>query len=89
MPHPLGNDRQKETSASWYAARTHSGSTTCEPLQLVITSQVNTAVDYHALELQSRPEKNDFDLSTVNVAIGATVDKTTANCYVVKAPYRG
>ena len=64
----------------------YSGSTTGEPLHLVITPQLNTAVDYHALELQGRPAKNGFDLSTVNVATGATVAKTTANSYVVDAP---
>lgn len=64
----------------------YSGSTTGEPLHLVITPQLNTAVDYHALELQSRPEKTNFDLSTYNVATGATVARTTANSYVVDAP---
>ena len=64
----------------------YTGSTTGEPLHLVITPQLNTAVDYHALELQGRPAKTDFDLSTVNVATGATVRRTTANSYVVDAP---
>ena len=64
----------------------YTGSTAGEPLQLVITPQANTAVDYHAIELSERPEKTDFDLSTVNVATGETVGQTTANCYVVDAP---
>ena len=66
----------------------YTGSTAGEPLHLVITAQENTAVDHHGNELKSRVGRHpaNFDLSTYNVATGATVAKTTANCYVVDAP---
>ncbi|MBR4586028.1 MAG: hypothetical protein IKO29_04735 [Bacteroidales bacterium] len=55
-------------------------------MRLHLDSQPNLAVDPHAEALKARTPKNDFDLSTINVATGATVARTTANCYVVQAP---
>ena len=89
-----GENNWSETGApDWLSVADgvdYSGSTTGEPLHLVITPQLNTAVDYHAIELNGRTEKgtasDPFDLSTVNVATGATVARTTANSYVVDAP---
>ena len=41
--------------------------------------------DDHTIRLQNAREKEDFDLSTLNVATGGQVSRTTANCYVVQA----
>ena len=72
---------------SWLstAAGTHVGSTTGEYLSVTASAQVNSAPDPHHDELSKASRaKTDFDLSTYNVATGATVSRTTANCYVVR-----
>ena len=55
-------------------------------LRVSVEPQPNLAVDSHAQVLKARTPVTDFDLSTKNVATGATVARTTANCYVVQAP---
>lgn len=73
----------------WLTATTDSnqqGSATGEYIVLTVAPQVNSATDPHHTELAGRTAKSNFDLSTINVATGATVQKTTANCYVVQAP---
>ena len=62
------------------------GSVSGEALTLTVGAQANSATDAHAATLKSRDHKADFDLSTLNVATGETVERTTANCYVVGAP---
>ena len=78
---------------SWFSINSPSslnGSTTGESLTLNMSAQVNTAVpfyekDVHTRNLYNATPKTNFDLSTINVATGATVSRTTANCYVVQA----
>jgi hypothetical protein len=55
-------------------------------MRISLKPQPNLAVDAHAEALKNATPKTDFDLSTINVATGATVARTTANCYVVQAP---
>ena len=55
-------------------------------MRISLKPQPNLAVDAHAEALKNATPKSDFDLSTINVATGATVARTTANCYVVQAP---
>ena len=62
------------------------GFTRPREMRISLKPQPNLAVDTHAEILKARPAKSDFDLSTINVATGATVARTTANCYVVQAP---
>jgi hypothetical protein len=64
-----------------------------QPLSIVAAPQENAIpldgngipLDEHTNALRAAAQKSDFDLSTINVATGATVDRTTANCYVVQA----
>ncbi len=77
------------TAPDWLAANSPSsfaGSVEGEDLTLTMEAQVNTAVDSHHNILKERTPKADFDLATLNVATGETVNRTTANCYVVQAP---
>lgn len=63
----------------------HAGSTTGESLPVTVAAQENSTPDPHHIELSKASRtKTNFDLSTVNVATGATVARTTANCYVVQ-----
>lgn len=62
------------------------GSVDGQELRLVVAPQEDSYVNPHTTELRSRAAKTNFDLSTVNVATGQTVSRTTANCYVVDAP---
>ncbi len=70
------------------------GSVDGQPLSIVTAAQENAIpldgngipLDEHTNALRAATRKTDFDLSTINVATGATVDRTTANCYVVQAP---
>ena len=62
------------------------GYTTGATLSAKLAPQLNTGSDPHHDALQARTPANNFDLSTKNVATGATVARTTANCYVVDAP---
>ena len=71
----------------------YTGSTRGKRLMVNISAQENQAVDLHAealkdptLHPQKGTEADPFDLSTINVATGQTVDRSTANCYVVQAP---
>ena len=48
--------------------------------------QDNSGEDPHGDILKARTAKENFDLSTLNVATGATVQTNTANCYVIDAP---
>lgn len=57
-----------------------------QSLGLSIQVQNNSIPDAHHEVLAARPAKTDFDLSTYNVATGATVATSTANCYVISAP---
>ena len=64
------------------------GSIEGEELTLTLEARTESGYDEHADTLSRRSrgtEKDPFDLSTVNVATGATVARTTANCYVVSA----
>ena len=63
------------------------GSVEGEDLALTITQQdfVESADPRHTV-LAGQNAKSGFDLSTVNVATGETVSRSTANCYVVQAP---
>ena len=69
------------------------GSVEGQPLSIVVYPQVNAIplddngipLDEHTNALRSATPVTDFDLSTKNVATGATVSRTTANCYVVQA----
>ena len=55
-------------------------------LSLTMAAQTNSAeTNTHTDYLQSHSVTGVKDLSTVNVATGATVSRTTANCYVVQA----
>lgn len=62
------------------------GSVDGQELKLVVAPQEDSYVNPHTTELRSRAAKTNFDLSTVNVATGQTVSRSTANCYVVDAP---
>ena len=73
----------------------YTGSTTGEPLSLILTAQQNTAVDEHANILKARPEVTDYDLSKYRPTAAAgevgswdnpATTSSTANCYVVQAP---
>ncbi len=81
-----------DTPPTWLpdAPTASEGSVTGETLPLEMEAQYNTGTDGHRDILMRRDtvgeEDNPFDLSTVNVATGATVARTTANCYVVSAP---
>ena len=60
------------------------GSVGGQDMSFTAAAQVNSWVDPHHIELaKDSRAKSDFDLSTYNVATGATVARTTANCYVV------
>ena len=65
----------------------YTGSTTGERLSLNLrqnTAQSHvTSANSHQELAQDWRSKTDFDLSTYNVATGATVATSTANCYVV------
>lgn len=64
-----------------------------QPLSIVAAPQVNAIpldgngipLDEHTNALRAAAPVTDFDLSTINVATGETVARTTANCYVVQA----
>lgn len=66
----------------------YNGSLSSDPqsLRMTVKAQVNSASDPHHDELAGRTPKEDFDLSTINVATGETVSTSTANCYVIQAP---
>ena len=68
------------------APTSSTGSIEGENLALTVAPQVNSAPDPHHDVLAARTPKTGFDLSTVNVATGETVNRSTANCYVVQAP---
>ena len=77
------------TAPSWLtsapAGGSHTGGNAGEALNVSVPAQENSSVDEHHFELaKSERAKTDFDLSTYNVATGATVSRTTANCYVVQ-----
>lgn len=74
------------TSSSSFA-----GSVSGETLAMTVDAQVNSMLPYyehdpHTRALYNATPKTDFDLSTINVATGETVPRSTANCYVVQAP---
>lgn len=54
----------------------------------VPTDANGVVLDAHTLALrdESLPLAVDVDLSTINVATGQSISRTTANCYVVQAP---
>lgn len=70
------------------------GSVDGQPLSIVAAPQANAIpldgngipLDEHTNALRAATPVSDVDLSTINVATGATVTRTTANCYVVQAP---
>ena len=95
VPYVLQYRYSKNGVEDWYdeapdwmtgAPASSAGSVDGENLSLSVAPQVNSAEDPHHDVLAARTPKTDFDLSTVNVATGATVSRTTANCYVVQAP---
>lgn len=78
-----------ETASDWLidAPTASDGSIRGEALKLKVAAQYNSGTDLHAVTLRNATAKEDFDLSTINVATGATLERsTTANCYVVSAP---
>ena len=63
----------------------YEGSVSGEALKLEMDPQDNTAEDPHGDNLKEKgTAAGIIDLSTINVATGATVATTTANCYVVQ-----
>ena len=78
------------TKPSWLssapAGGVHTGSTTGEALSVTASPQVNSAPDLHHDAMVAKGTRSGFDLSTLNVATGGTVFRTTANCYVVDRP---
>lgn len=75
------------TPPAWLttAGMNTSGSTTGVSFSATAEEQVNSGYDPHHTELvKSSRAKTNFDLATYNVATGGTVDRTTANCYVVR-----
>ena len=78
------------TAPSWLssapAGGVHAGSTTGESMAVTVSPQVNSAVDLHHDAMVAKGTRSGFDLSTLNVATGGTVFRTTANCYVVDRP---
>ena len=77
-----------DTPPTWLpdAPTASEGSVGGEPLPLKMEAQYNTGTDPHRDTLKGRDSLENFDLSTLNVATGATVARTTANCYVVSSP---
>ena len=55
-------------------------------MAVTVSPQVNSAVDLHHDAMVAKGTRSGFDLSTLNVATGGTVFRTTANCYVVDRP---
>ena len=95
VPYVLQYRYSKNGVEDWYdeapdwltgAPASSAGSIGGENLTLSVAPQVNSAEDPHHDVLAARTPKTNFDLSTVNVATGATGSRTTANCYVVQAP---
>jgi len=81
-----------DTCPTWFSVTSptsYHGSTTGETLSLTMDAQVDTAPppmsDEHTLALYNATPAVDVDLSLKNVATGASVSRTTANCYVVQA----
>ena len=78
------------TAPSWLssapAGGVHTGSTTGESMAVTVSPQVNSAPDLHHDAMVAKGTRSGFDLSTLNVATGGTVFRTTANCYVVDRP---
>ena len=66
--------------------RSNTKDATSQTLHVHMVPQANSGSDPHGDILRARQEKEDFDLSTINMATGETVATTTANCYVVQAP---
>lgn len=63
------------------------GMTSSVPLKYLVAHQnpINNNDPHHEELIKEERAKTDFfDLSTINVATGATVSRTTANCYVVQ-----
>ena len=88
-----GGTTWSTTAPSWLGVTSPSsfaGSVAGEDLALTVEAQDNSGTDTHRDGLAERAprgsDENPFDLSTVNVASGETVTRTTANCYVVSAP---
>ena len=81
-----GNDNDwSDTKPGWLEVSSpsgFSGNVTGEQLMLTVAAQVNSG---DTSPLKTNVPKNEFDLSTINVATGSTVNRTTANCYVVQA----
>ena len=76
------------TTCSWITPSgvNYDGSSSGQNFTAIIAPQANSGSDPHRTTLAARSPKSDFDLATKNVATGATVSRTTANCYVVDAP---
>ena len=68
------------------APTSSTGSIDGEDLALTVAPQVNSTPDPHHTVLAGQNAKSGFDLSTLNVATGEPVSRSTANCYVVQAP---
>ncbi len=80
-----GTSGWSTTKPAWITpSGNFNGSTTGQTLTASIAASPRTT--YHHTVLAARSPKSNFDLSTKNVATGATVSMTTANCYVVDAP---
>ena len=78
------------TPPSWLTLNSginYGGSASGQALGVTVAQQVNSAPDPHHDALVAKGSYSTaFDLSTRNVATGATVSRTTANCYVVDRP---
>ena len=69
----------------------YGGSVSGQNLGLAVDGQTNRMEpfyekDPHAKRLYNAEPQSNRDLSRLNVATGNTVNRTTANCYVVQAP---
>lgn len=83
-----GGSNWTTVKPSWLTSFTGSdvGSTTVTNYDATVAVQSAVTTSQNTQSLRIATKKNDFDLSTINVATGATVTRTTANCYVIKAP---
>lgn len=85
--------------ASWFTvsspASGYDGSVSGESIELEMTAQVNSATDSHEVALKAMTAKSGFDLSKYRPTVSdnnsggwnnPASSRTTANCYVVKAP---
>ena len=85
---PSGADGTWSTTCDWITANgvDYNGSVTGETFTATLNAQANSGSDPQRDALRAKTAKDNFDLSTKNVATGGIVSRSTANCYVVDAP---